>query len=188
MISAMSSKTWQGVIRTNRIVTGSAAGARLCEPQRSRLAWGREISERVRTCEAATGRRPALRPGARASARFDVPRPGAVETSPTPSAVHTLKRRERCAPATSGCEIQLEYSPTLTCVLSPGRGFLPFTFPVSPTSLLSNPAEIITKESAGISPSPWGEGRDERGRKTILTPLTIRFPHSAFRVPHSAFI
>jgi hypothetical protein len=174
-------------IRTNRIVTESAAGARLCEPQCSRLPSRREIPERVRTFEAAAGRRPALRSGARASARFNVPRPSANETSPAPNAVRALKRRERRAPAASERGTQLVFSPALTCVLSPRRGFQPFTFPISPTGLLSNPAAIITKESAGISPSPWGEDRDEEGRKTNFRRPTIRVARSAFRVPHSAF-
>jgi hypothetical protein len=175
-------------IRTNRIVTGSAAGARLCEPQHSRLAWGREISEHVRTCEAAASRRPPLRSGARASARFTIPRPGAIETNPSPNAVQALKRRERRAPAVSPRGIQLLFSPALTCVLSPRRGFQPFTFPAPPTGLLSNPAAIITKESESISPSPWGEGRDEGGRKTNFRQPAIRVARSAFRVPHSAFL
>jgi hypothetical protein len=175
-------------IRTNRIVTGSAAGARLCEPQHSRLAWGREISERVRTCEAAAGLRPALRSGARASARFNVPKPGATETSPAPCAVHALKPRERRAPAASERGIQLVFSPALTCALSTRRGFQPFTFPASPTGLLSNPTAILTKESASISPSPWREGQDEGGRNTNFRQPAIRVARSAFRVPHSAFL
>jgi hypothetical protein len=175
-------------IRTNRIVPELAAGARLCEPQHSRLAWGREISQRVLACEAAAGRRPALRSGARASTRFTVPKPGASETSPAPNAVRALKRRERRAPAASERGIQLVFSPALTCVLSPRRGFQPFTFPVSPTGLLSNPAAIITKESASIPPSPWGEGRDEGGRKTNFSQPAPLAARSAFRVPHSALI
>ncbi|HLP78850.1 MAG TPA: hypothetical protein VK327_18255, partial [Candidatus Paceibacterota bacterium] len=57
-------------LRTNRVVTGFAVGARLCEPQRFRLSENVKNSERFLSCAAAAGRRPALRSGARASARF----------------------------------------------------------------------------------------------------------------------
>ena len=48
-------------LRTNRLVTGFAPGARLCEPQHSRLSENVKNSELVRSCAAAAGRAPALR-------------------------------------------------------------------------------------------------------------------------------
>ena len=48
-------------VRTNRRVNAAADGARLCEPQRSRLAKHRNISECALSGEAAAGHRPALR-------------------------------------------------------------------------------------------------------------------------------
>ena len=48
-------------LRTNRIVTGFAPGAQLCEPQHFRIAKSRRCSEHVLAGEAAAGRRPALR-------------------------------------------------------------------------------------------------------------------------------
>jgi len=54
-------KIRQSEIRTNRIVTGFAAGARLCEPRNSRIAQSRRSSQHVLPGEVAAGRRPALR-------------------------------------------------------------------------------------------------------------------------------
>ena len=48
-------------IRTNRIVTESGGGARLCEPQHSRMAGCQNYFESAQSNEAAAGRRPALR-------------------------------------------------------------------------------------------------------------------------------
>ncbi len=48
-------------LRTNRLVTTFAAGARLCEPQHSRIAKSRRSSGHVLSGESAAGRRPALR-------------------------------------------------------------------------------------------------------------------------------
>ena len=48
-------------LRTNRIVTLLAPGARLCEPQHSRIAESQSSSGRVLSGKAAAGRRPALR-------------------------------------------------------------------------------------------------------------------------------
>ena len=47
--------------RTNRLVTGSADGARLCEPQHTRMTDNQNNFGRVPVGEAAAGRRPALR-------------------------------------------------------------------------------------------------------------------------------
>lgn len=85
-------------LRTNRIVTGFAVRARLCEPQHFRLVAGMENSERLFLVAAAAGRRPALRSGARASARFTVRKPVASNPNSCPNPVRTLKRRERRAP------------------------------------------------------------------------------------------
>ena len=48
-------------LRTNRSVTGFAPGARLCEPQHSRITYGCNSSEGALSGEAAAGHRPALR-------------------------------------------------------------------------------------------------------------------------------
>ena len=77
-------------LRTNRIVTAFAPGARLCEPQPFRPAQrGDNFVSRL-SGAAAAGRRPALRSGARASARFTARPPAASKTNPA--------RRERRAP------------------------------------------------------------------------------------------
>jgi hypothetical protein len=85
-------------LRTNRLVTEFAPGARLCEPQHSRIAKSRRSSEHVLPGKVAAGRRPALRSGARALARFTVRTPTASKTNPALNSVGTLKRRERRAP------------------------------------------------------------------------------------------
>jgi hypothetical protein len=84
---------------TNRIVSESAVGARLCEPQHLHSSKGVENSEHLFHIAAAAGRRPALPVGARASARFTLRIPNASETNPAPNAIRTLKRREPRAPA-----------------------------------------------------------------------------------------
>ena len=86
-------------LRTNRIVTTFATGARLCEPQHCRMAESQSSSGRVLFGEAAAGRRPALRSGARASVRFTARTPAASKTNPALNSIPTLKRRERRAPA-----------------------------------------------------------------------------------------
>ena len=48
-------------LRTNRLVTGFATGARVCDPQHARIAHDPDSSERALSGEAAAGRRPALR-------------------------------------------------------------------------------------------------------------------------------
>ena len=85
-------------LRINRIVTEFAPGARLGEPQHFRLAEGVENSERAFQVAAAVGRRPALRSGARASARFTVRTPAVSKTNPALNSIRSLKRRERRAP------------------------------------------------------------------------------------------
>jgi len=85
--------------RTNRLVTALAGGARLCEPQQCRWSPGVESSERVFPVAAAAGRRPALRSGARALARFTARTPAASKTNPALNSIRPLKRRERRAPS-----------------------------------------------------------------------------------------
>ena len=60
-------------VRTNRRVNASADGARLCEPQPSRLADHRNSSERAMSGKAAAGRRPALRSLQPAAERVRIP-------------------------------------------------------------------------------------------------------------------
>jgi len=60
---------------------------------------------------------------------------------------------------------QSVFSPALTCVLSPRRGFQPVTISGYPASHSTNPVASCFKETENDSPSPWGEGRDEGGRK-----------------------
>jgi hypothetical protein len=86
-------------LRTNRIVTGLAPGARLCEPQHFRPAQRGDNFERRLSGASAAGRRPALRSAARASARFTARTPAASKTNPALNSIRTLKRRERRAPA-----------------------------------------------------------------------------------------
>ena len=57
----MLKKIRQIEIRTNRLVSESADGARLWEPQHARLACRQNYFGRVPSGEAAAGRRPALR-------------------------------------------------------------------------------------------------------------------------------
>ena len=116
-------------LRTNRIVTGSAAGAR-------------------------------------ASARFTARTPAASKANPALNSIRTLKRRERRAPAISRRGNEMMFWPALTCFLSPRRGFQPFTHSVYPAGNSTNPVAGFSKDSGSVSPSPWGEGRDEGGRET----------------------
>ena len=88
-------------VHTNRHLNASADGARLCEPQPSRFADSRKSFERVLLGEAAAGRRPALRAGARASARFTIRKPAASNPIIRLTSSRTLKRRERRAPVRS---------------------------------------------------------------------------------------
>ena len=88
-------------LRTNRIVSGTADGARLCEPQHTRMACHQNNFGRVPVGEAAAGRRPALRSGARASARFTVRQPAASNPISQLTSIRALKRRERRAPSRS---------------------------------------------------------------------------------------
>jgi hypothetical protein len=83
---------------TNRIVTEFAPGTWLCEPQHSRIAESQSSSWHVLSGEAAAGRRPALRSGARASARFTARTPAASKTNLALNSIRPLKRRERRAP------------------------------------------------------------------------------------------
>ncbi len=62
--------------------------------------------------------------------------------------------------------IQLVFWPALTCVLSPRRGFQPVTLPLCPAVRPANPIAGFSKDAGSVSPSPWGEGRDEGGRET----------------------
>jgi hypothetical protein len=89
-------------LRANRSVTGFAPGARLCEPQNFRWSAGVENSERAFHVEAAAGRRPALRSGARASARFTARTSAASKANPALNSLRPLKRRERRAPIPTG--------------------------------------------------------------------------------------
>jgi hypothetical protein len=52
----------------------------------------------------------------------------------------------------------------LTCFLSFGRGFRPGTISGYSTGNVNNPGAGFPRESGSVSPSPWGEGRDEGGR------------------------
>src|ERR1035437_11044497 len=63
-------------------------------------------------------------------------------------------------------ENQLVFRPALTCVLSPGRGFRPITLSARPTVRPTNPVAGFFRVAGSVSPSPWGEGRDEGGRGT----------------------
>src|SRR5579859_4793762 len=49
----------------------------------------------------------------------------------------------------------------LTCVLSPGRGFRLGTISCYPTGNVNDSGAGFSQESGSVSPSPWGEGRDE---------------------------
>ncbi len=67
-------------------------------------------------------------------------------------------------PTQFGSKDQWVFSSTLTCVLSPGRGFQPSTLSVSSAVRPTNPAAGFPQDAASVSPAPWGEGRDEGGR------------------------
>jgi hypothetical protein len=147
----------------------------------------RELLKKIRQIEIRTNRSVSgSAAGARASARFTVRKPNASETSPAPNGIRPLKRRERRAPITAGS--QMVVSPALTCVLSPGRGFQPVTVSASPAARPANPVVDISISAARVSPSPWGEGRDEGGCETNFTLHITHFTRSAFRAPHSALI
>ncbi len=126
-------------LRTNRIVTAFAPGARLCEPQHFRPAQRGDNFENRLSGAASAGRRPALRSGARASARFTFRMPAASKTNPALSSIRTLKRRERRAPIPTGlrplaqgCEeratlgnVCLESQPQRGCVRPRSRAATP---------------------------------------------------------------
>ena len=140
-------------LRTKRIATGFAPGARLCEPQPFRLSEGVENSGRVFQVAAAAGRRPALR-----------------SFQPSP---HITSKN------------QLVFWPALTWVLSPGRGFQPVTLSANSTVSPTNPAAGFSKDAENVSPSPWGEGRDEGGQ-SCLNLTTDRLPRSNYRNGNSS--
>jgi hypothetical protein len=71
-----------------------------------------------------------------------------------------------------GRKDQFVLLPALTCVLSPKRGFQLVTLSASPAVHPTNPVARIFQDAAGVSPSPWGEGRDEGGQNCLN--LTIR--------------
>jgi hypothetical protein len=54
----------------------------------------------------------------------------------------------------------------LTCVLSPGERISPVMLSVGVDDWPTNPALGYSKDAGNVSPSPWGEGRDEGGRQT----------------------
>jgi hypothetical protein len=78
-----------------------------------------------------------------------------------------LRRGRRPQPRSAG-EIQPVFWFALTCVLSPRRGFHPVTFSVESAARPNHPTAGYSKDAGSVSPSPWGEGRDEGGRKTNL--------------------
>ena|ERR1035437_3564803 len=72
-------------------------------------------------------------------------------------------------------ENQLVFRPALTCVLSPGRGFRPITLSARPTVRPTNPVAGFFRVAGSVSPSPWGEGRDEGGRAIDSSPAHGHF-------------
>src|SRR5580704_10244846 len=122
----------------------------------------REIRKKSRQIEPRTNRLvTGFAAGARASARFTARTPAASKTNPSLNLIRPLKRRERRAPAAPARGIQLVFWPALTCVLSPRRGFQPATLLVCPTDRPTCPVAGFSKDAGSVSPSPWGEGRDE---------------------------
>jgi hypothetical protein len=71
-------------------------------------------------------------------------------------------------------ENQMVFWPALTCVLSPGRGFQPTAFSDYPTGRPANPVAGFSRGAAGVSPSPWGEGRDEGGQNCLNLTTSFR--------------
>ena len=126
-------------LRTNRLVTGSAAGGCVRRTSRS-----------------------------------------TPESSGAPTNHHALRLGLRPQPL-SVWGIQSVFLSALTCVLSPRRGFHSVTSLVCPIARPNSPAAGIVKEAASISPSPWGEGRDEGGRSNCLPiiPFTAAQPNGA---------
>jgi hypothetical protein len=61
---------------------------------------------------------------------------------------------------------QLVLSSALTCVLSPRRGFQPSMLSDFSAARSNHPVAGISQSAGSVSPSPWGEGRDEGERKT----------------------
>ena len=74
-------------------------------------------------------------------------------------------------PATArlGEKNQFVFWPALTCILSPRRGFQPVTLSVNSPIGPANPANRSSQDAGSVSPSPWGEDRDEGGGKTDLS-------------------
>ena len=60
---------------------------------------------------------------------------------------------------------ELVFWSTLTCVLSPKRGLQPVTRSVYLPVRSTNPVAGFSKDAVRVSPSPWGEGRDEGGQE-----------------------
>jgi hypothetical protein len=127
----------------------------------------REILKKIRPSELRTNRLVTGSAfGARASARFTVRQPAASNLNSPPNSVRMLKRRERRAPAHFAAGIQLVSLSALTCVLSPRRGFQPAALLDHLADRSNNPVAGCSKDAVSVSPSPWGEGRDEGGRET----------------------
>ena len=77
---------------------------------------------------------------------------------------HALRLGLRPQPRSVEERIQSVFSSALTYVLSPGRGFQPATLSVNSAVYPTNPAAGYSKDAGSVSPSPWGEGRDEGGQ------------------------
>lgn len=97
-------------LRTNRLASQCAPGARLCEPQHAHSLHSAENFEIVWPGEAAAGRRPAVRFGTPASARLSTggapassprrePWDQVLRISPAPAGVTDLPSRRSFAPA-----------------------------------------------------------------------------------------
>jgi len=71
------------------------------------------------------------------------------------------------------------FSSALTCVLSPRRGFQPSTLSASSAVHSANPVTSHFQVAAGVSPSPWGEGRDEGGHGLNISPANGHFRPAA---------
>jgi hypothetical protein len=123
--------------------------------------------------QSAAGDRPALRPGARASARFTVQSPVASKTNSTVTNIGALKRRERRAPAASPLSLTPGFSPVWH-VRGQGKLFQQFSRAPKPLKRFLYPHRLCTGLKPGVNEylNPFGIHFGLRRQSAAATALS----------------